>query len=230
MSNNYEVIFNHNQKIIAIQVDLKEIWKDIIKKYVNKSGINIKTVYFIYSGNKIDEKNSLDRIINSNDKKLKKMNIFVNDIERTTLNKTIINSKEIICPICKESIKMKIKEYKINLYDCKNGHNKNNILLDGFNSTQKIDESEIKCGICQNGKSKTHNNIFYKCNKCKINICPICKSIHDKAHNIINYEQKIIYVEFIMNHIYFIEKHVKEIYVWNVKICIKIIKRYILEK
>ena len=29
-----------------------------------------------------------------------------------------------ICPICKESTKIEIKEYKINLYGCKNGHSK----------------------------------------------------------------------------------------------------------
>ena len=188
MSSNFEVIFSHNQQTISIQVNLKEKWKDIIKKYENKSGI--QNVYFIYSGNQINEENNIDQIINSDDRKSKKMRILVNDIERTIIKERIINSKEIICPICKESIKMKIKEYKINLYECKNGHSKNNILIDEFESIQKINESEIKCGICNNDKSKTYNNIFYKCNKCEINICPICKSIHDKTHNIINYEQK----------------------------------------
>ena len=188
MSSNIEIIFSHNQQNITIEVNLKEKLKDIIKKYINKACI--QNVYFIYSGKQIIEENSVEQIINSDDKKSKKMRILVNDIERTTINERIVNSKEIICPICKESIKIRIKEYKINLYGCKNGHSNDNILLDEFESKQRINESEIKCGICNNDKSRIYKNIFYRCNKCEINICPICKSIHDKKHNIINYEDK----------------------------------------
>ena len=106
-------------------------------------------------------------------------------------NKTIIKSKYIICPICKENIKFKIRDYKIYLYECKNGHEINNILLNEFEETQYIDISKIKCEKCKkNNKSNTYKNEFYKCIECGINICPICKSSHDKSHNIINYDQK----------------------------------------
>ena len=48
--------------------------------------------------------------------------------------------------------------------------------------------------ICQNcgkyNKASVHNNIFYKCNTCKMDLCPICSSNHDKNHNIINYDNK----------------------------------------
>ena len=85
---------------------------------------------------------------------------------------------------------MKIKDYKIELYDCKNNHKIDNILLEEYENTQKIDISKIKCNICKDNKSESYNNIFYICNSCKINICPLCKSKHDKNHNIINYDQK----------------------------------------
>ena len=187
MSNNLETIFNHNQEIIIIQVNLKEKLKDIIKKYENKSGI--QNVYYIYSGNQINnDEYTVEEIINLDDKISKKMRILVNDIQRTTINDKIINIKDIICPICKESIKMKIKEYKINLYGCKNGHSKENILLEEFDNIEN--ESGIKCGKCENNINKVYNNIFYKCNNCEINLCPLCESIHDKAHNTINYEEK----------------------------------------
>ena len=102
-----------------------------------------------------------------------------------------IKSKNIICPECKENIKMDIKDYKINLYDCKNGHRKENILLNEFEETQNIDLSHIKCDICKkNNKSISYNNIFYKCLTCNNNICPLCKSNHDKEHKIINYDDK----------------------------------------
>ena len=39
-------------------------------------------------------------------------------------------------------------------------------------------------------KSNTYNNEFYICYECKINLCPLCKSIHDKTHSIINYDNK----------------------------------------
>ena len=42
---------------------------------------------------------------------------------------------------------MKIKNYKINLYDCKNGHRKENILLNEFQETQNLDLSTVFLGI-----------------------------------------------------------------------------------
>jgi len=33
-------------------------------------------------------------------------------------------------------------------------------------------------------------NFIYICNKCNINLCPLCKYKHDKNHNIINYNDK----------------------------------------
>ena len=86
---------------------------------------------------------------------------------------------------------MDIKDYKINLYDCKNGHRKENILLNEFEETQNIDLSNIICDICKkNNKSKSNNNIFYKCLTCNNNICPLCKSNHNNEHKIINYDDK----------------------------------------
>ena len=106
-------------------------------------------------------------------------------------NNNIINNKYIKCPECNENIRMRIKDYKIELYDCKNKHKIDNILLEEFENTQKMDISKIKCNICNtNNKSNTANNDFYICYSCKINICPLCKLKHDKNHNIINYEQK----------------------------------------
>ena len=124
------------------------------------------------------------------------MRILVNDIEGTKIGERIVNAQDIICPKCKESIKIKIENYKKSLYGCKNGHKTVNILFDEFENTQKINEREIKFGNCNNNKSNIYNKViikldslqrnyyneFYKCHQCGINICPICKSIHDKNH------------------------------------------------
>jgi len=63
--------------------------------------------------------------------------------------------------------------------------------LEEYEDTQNIDISKIVCDICKDkNKGNSYNNIFYRCNICKKNICPICKLKHDKNHNIINYESK----------------------------------------
>ena len=60
-----------------------------------------------------------------------------------------------------------------------------------FENSQYINESNIKCDICnKNNKLNTYNKIFYRCNNCKMNICPLCKLNHDKSHNLIDYEVK----------------------------------------
>ena len=48
-------------------------------------------------------------------------------------------SKEIKCPECGENIRMKINNYKINLFDCKNVHNIN-LFLRELENNQIIDE------------------------------------------------------------------------------------------
>ena len=57
-------------------------------------------------------------------------------------NNIFQDSKEIICPICKENCLIEIKDYKILLYNCKNNHN-SNYLLNEYKETQKINISEI---------------------------------------------------------------------------------------
>ena len=58
----------------------------------------------------------LNEIINKEDKRRNKMNILVNENNKTIIKDNIKNSKEIICPKCNENILIKINEYKINLF------------------------------------------------------------------------------------------------------------------
>ena len=48
------------------------------------------------------------------------------------------NNKDVICPICQENCFIKINNYKINLFGCKNGHNMNNILFKDYYNSQNI--------------------------------------------------------------------------------------------
>ena len=128
--------------------------------------------------------------MNNIDKKRGKINILVYDKKRAIINNSIVKSKEIICPKCYENCRIKMNNYKIILYGCKNEHIIKNILLEKFNETQMIDESKIICSNCNNNKSNAYNKEFYKCLKCDLNLCPLCKSIHDKEHKIIDYEKR----------------------------------------
>ena len=123
-----KAFFNYKGVETEIQCNINDKIKEIIKRYVNKVGIDISKVYFIYNGNKIDDNLNLNEIINEEDKRRKIMNILVNENNKTIIKENIIKSKEVICPKCNENILIKINEYKINLFDCKNNHEINNIL------------------------------------------------------------------------------------------------------
>ena len=87
-----------------------------------------------------------------------------------------------ICPECKENILINIYDFKVNFYGCKNYHAFNDLPINNFYETQKIDKNDIECNECQ----ETIKNYFI-CNICDKNLCLSCKSIHDKSHIIISY-------------------------------------------
>ena len=102
---------------------------------------------FLYSGNIIDEELKLSEMIGNEE--IDKITILVFSKENINNYKSLEKSKYIICPKCKENIKFKINEYKINLYECKNGHKADNILFNEFWNTQYIDLSKIICDKCK---------------------------------------------------------------------------------
>ena len=188
-----EVIFNYEGNKTIVQCNLNDKMKVIIHKFlikINKEENN-NNLDYLYNGTKIDYELTFNEQANNIDINNKKMNIVVNnnDYHKTKINKFI--SKDIKCPICKENILIDIKNFKINLSGCKNNHFQSDILLDLFEESQTIDLAKIICDICKsNNKGNTYNNEFYICNTCNKNLCPLCKSIHDKNHKIINYDNK----------------------------------------
>ena len=186
----YKVEFIYQGQNIDILCNLNEKMEDIIVKFETKVQIEKNIVYYLYNGVKMNKELIIDNIINKNDRENKIMKIIVNEIEKIEKDKYII-SKNIICPECNENCRIKIKDYLIDLYDCKNKHNLYNISLDKFEETQKINISKIICEECkEKNKNNTYKNEFYKCLKCNKNICPLCKLKHNNEHDIINYEQK----------------------------------------
>jgi len=187
-----EVIFNYKGINTKIQCNNNEKMKDIINRFLIKirKNENDNNLLYIYDANIINYDLTFIQQANELDKNRNKMNILVKLNNDNREIKEII-SKDIICPQCGENIFRNIKDFKINLYGCKNGHNMDNILIDKYENNQKIDLSKIICNECnENNKSNTHNNEFYICNTCNKNICPLCKSKHDINHIIIKYDNK----------------------------------------
>ena len=162
--------------------------KEIIDKLKMKIDIEIDKIYLLYNGQKINVEMKIEDIINNADKNKNEMNIIVYDINNTIINENIKQSEDIICPECKKNVLIKIEDYKIRKYNCKNKHN-NLLLLKEYENSQNIEISQIKCEICKiKNKSNTYDNEMHKCITCDKNLCPLCKSTHDKNHKIINYD------------------------------------------
>ena len=182
-----EIIFIYKGYEVPIQCSSGEKMKTILERLYVKINVTKKDIYALFNGKLLDENINENQIPkNENNKKI----ILVYKYNDTLIKDKIYqDSNDIICPTCKENCLIEINDYKISLYGCKNNHRKNNILLSEFKETQKINISDIICNICkERNKSNTHNNEFYKCLECNINICPLCKSNHNNNHNIINYD------------------------------------------
>ena len=182
-----EINFNYNGINTIIQCLNDDYFKDICKKFASKIQVDYDNLIFIYGGELLNLELKYNQIIKQLDINI--INILVYDKNSTYINKNerIIKSKDIICPKCGEICRIKIKDYQIKLNECKNSH-EYNLLLNEFENTQNINESKIICNNCNNNKSKTFNNKFYICGICNINLCPICKSKHNKEHKLIDYD------------------------------------------
>ena len=194
MSLEVNVIFTYNGQKTIIQCMKTDKMRNIFEKYKIKVELDkTKKYYYLYNGNKINEELKYEEIINDMDKERNKMKILVIEEDKIMENENIKEINEIICPECGENILIKIKDYKINLYKCKNNHNIKDITINELNNILKIDITKIICNICkENNKGNTYNNEFYKCITCNNNLCPLCKSMHDKNHKIIGYDKRNI--------------------------------------
>ena len=182
------VIFLFNEEKAVMQCEKENKLKDICKNFVSKMGGNMNNLYFIYNGNPVNLELTYDEQVDSIDRNLNEMKILVHERNKTIDIEELKNSKLIICPKCQENCRINIKDYKIKLFECKNGHKTSDILLNEYEETQKIIESKIICSNCDISKSHKHNNKFYKCVTCKQNLCPLCVSLHNN-HIIIDYDK-----------------------------------------
>ena len=185
-----ELEFECEQNKVIIQANLNDYFSTIIPKYYQKAEIEPNSVFFVAHSFMIQENKRIIDFMDKADKKNNKLYIQVHQIYISRKKNYIEDSKEIICPKCSEQCRIKIEDYNIKLYDCKNNHS-TIMRIEEFKDSQKIDLSKINCNFCSNktmGNSVDHT--FFYCKNCKLNICVICREKHNKNHSIINYEQK----------------------------------------
>ena len=106
-----KVVFSFENEETIIDCDFKDKMKDIFMKYCSKVQKDINKLYFKYNANIIKEDMEYGQILNEEDKKRNIMNIIVSENSNNIpMNEKMIISKEIICPECKESILIEIKD------------------------------------------------------------------------------------------------------------------------
>ena len=126
--------FDYNKEITIIQAKTKDKFKDVINKYIQKSFLDLNFLSFLTNDKEINPENEVEKIMNEKNKEYKYLRVIVQVIDK---------SKEIICPECQEPCKLRINNFKLELFDCKNKHVHNNINIKDFPLTQKINNSKI---------------------------------------------------------------------------------------
>ena len=179
-----KLIFNFKKIKNIILCSLEEKMIDIFKRFASKEHININEFVFLYNNKIIEDNLTLAKIITQEDKKSEFINIIV---EKKIQNSHNNINKNIICPICKENIFIEIKDYKIHLNNCINGH-KLEFLFKDFCETQKSIYFESGCDFCKiKNKNNLNNNELFQCITCGNILCHSCEIFHNKNHKINSY-------------------------------------------
>ena len=99
-----EVEFDLNQAITVIQAKLDEPFQVVIDKFIQKTLIEPNSVYFIANAKPIEPQLTVESQMSDLNKQNKKLIVLVNSINKDGQDKekVIIQSKDIICPDCKE--------------------------------------------------------------------------------------------------------------------------------
>ena len=190
-----KVLFKYNGSEYLIECSENEKFNKIIDKFFERIGENRRMIHILYNGLILNQEFTFNQCANNLDKRSKIMNVIVYEEmkDQSEVKQKIIKSKYIICPKCHENAFLEIKNFKISIINCKNGHRTENLDIKEFEETQRIDISKIRCANCQNTKCEATDNKFFICNSCKKNLCPRCKDNHEQTHKIKIYEENQFY-------------------------------------
>ena len=108
-----KVEFCFNDIKFFVQCNNDDKMKDIIAKFLSKSGQTKNSVFFLYNGRIINDELTFNKCANSLDRSRNYMNVIV--LESQGLNDESVNlikSKYIICPKCNKQAYISIKDFK----------------------------------------------------------------------------------------------------------------------
>ena len=143
----YSVEFLYRGNSLIFQCSLYDNFRIICQRFMEKAGIRENnSVTFLYAGNTLNLNLCFKELLSRHNNN-SRIQIVVSDISERIIDAYCHMAKFIICPKCGESAKIKIENSKITLYECKNNHTTNNISLEEFKKTQKMDLSKIICNI-----------------------------------------------------------------------------------
>ena len=146
-------------------------------EFCQKMNININSVSFYDYYNLLNFELTMQQLLSPIFRNTNQIVILVLDINKNNiLDKILIKSKEVKCPICKAFLTIYIKDYKI-YFLCESGHITNDI------SFLKDKKDLAKCTYC-------FQFSIYKCNLCNIYLCEEHYSKHEQIEKIKNYQNK----------------------------------------
>ena len=118
-----KVNLNYNNTQFVIQCNNEDKMKDIISKFLSKSGKSKRNICFIYNGQIINEELTFKKCANSLDRSRNYMNILVLESQNSDEEiNNIIKSDYVICPQCYENSNISMQNFKIVISGCKSGH------------------------------------------------------------------------------------------------------------
>ena len=186
-----EIYFKFKKIKIPILYEPNEKFKDVKKKFLEKTGLIEEYINFEIKQNPIKDGFTIYEIpLNKAGKMI--VNIKLNDNAKKDI---IITTEKIMCQKCHKILIFSFDDdYKISL-NCNYCHNKKKIFLEDFEKIQKINLSKKICSECRifnmgNFEAKH----FYRCVDCKKDVCGICNIKHE-SHKTINYDDIYNYCE-----------------------------------
>ena len=117
-----ELEFEYLQFKYVIQVNLTDSFSKSCDQFYQKAEIIPKSVFFMANSILLTGDKKIGDIMNETEKYNKKMHISVFPLYLDGKDKVIVESKEVICPKCLEQCRIKIQDYIVYLYNCKNNH------------------------------------------------------------------------------------------------------------
>ena len=190
--------FNFKGTKVLILSKKEEKFETACQYFCSKSNTNLNNLKIYYQGKllKDEMEDIIEKMASNTDIERNNISIIVNENENETHKhkKEIFKTNNVICPECGEISEIKVEDYKFTIFGCKYNHKTRNLKINKLEEKQLIDLSKILCDQCKLvTKSDAYNKLFYRCNICKMNLCPLCKSKHyktQKSHEIINYDEK----------------------------------------